>query len=199
MMAAERRSIDGSAMAHLIAVCHGASVKNGWWSDLETGTALDRNFGEMQILICTEIKEAHDAVVSECACDKPGLEDMPGEVEELADIVIRVCDLAGGYSFKYFAEMFDASSRVRITDPEYTYLSMFKLVGGSFDAARKAENIGGDSNVVAPLVMLVRLCERRAELAGWNILDAIARKLAYNAVRADHKPENRKLAGGKKL
>lgn len=34
---------------------------------------------------------------------------------------------------------------------------------------------------------------------GLDIAGAIAEKLAYNAERADHKPENRRLAGGKKF
>ena len=41
---------------------------------------------------------------------------------------------------------------------------------------------------------------RIADLAGGLKLDvggALAEKMAYNAVRADHKPENRKLPGGK--
>ena len=41
---------------------------------------------------------------------------------------------------------------------------------------------------------------RILDIAGWKGMDlggAIAEKRAYNAQRADHKPENRKAAGGK--
>lgn len=41
---------------------------------------------------------------------------------------------------------------------------------------------------------------RILDIAGWKSMDlggAIAEKRAYNAQRADHKPENRKASGGK--
>lgn len=38
-----------------------------------------------------------------------------------------------------------------------------------------------------------------AEYLGLNIAEALMEKLAYNATRADHKPENRKKDGGKKF
>ena len=49
-------------------------------------------------------------------------------------------------------------------------------------------------------VELADACIRIFDIAGWLGLDlggAIAEKRAYNAQRADHKPENRKAAGGK--
>lgn len=44
---------------------------------------------------------------------------------------------------------------------------------------------------------IIRLCDTAGAL-GLDLGGAIAEKMAYNAQREDHKPENRKAAGGKK-
>lgn len=44
---------------------------------------------------------------------------------------------------------------------------------------------------------IIRLCDT-AEALGLDLPGAIVEKLAYNAQRADHKPENRRAEGGKK-
>ena len=112
-----------------MSACHQASYRAGWWHDAE-GKDSRRNpmcFSQKLCLIHSEISEAMEG-------DRKGLMDdkLPHrqmrEVE-LADALIRICDLAGAYSM----------------------------------------DLGG----------------------------AVAEKLAYNARRADHKPENRAANGGK--
>lgn len=77
--------------------CHGLSKAAGWWTDLETGEPLQRNVGELLCLIHSEISEAMEG-------HRRGLMDdhLPhrrmAEVE-LADAIIRICDLAGGLGF----------------------------------------------------------------------------------------------------
>lgn len=109
-------------------VCHGAAKAAGWWSvggvDIRDNPM---NFSQKLMLIVSEVAEAMEG-------DRKGLPDdkLPHremrEVE-LADALIRIFDLAGGYGM----------------------------------------DIGG----------------------------AVAEKMAYNAQRADHKPEARAAAGGK--
>ena len=41
-----------------IDVCHGASVSGGWWNDVNTGQPLERNKGELLMLMVSEIAEA---------------------------------------------------------------------------------------------------------------------------------------------
>lgn len=111
----------------LTLVCYHGSYKAGWHHDLHTGELLERNHGEMMMLMVSEIAEAMEA-------DRKGLMDdkLPhrlGVEVELADAVIRIFDFAGRFGL----------------------------------------DLGG----------------------------AIAEKLAYNATRADHKPENRRKPGGK--
>jgi NTP pyrophosphatase (non-canonical NTP hydrolase) len=113
----------------LVTLCHGASVRGGWWHDLHTQQPLDRNVPEMLCLIHSEISEALEGYRKNLMDDK--LPHRPMLEVELADTVIRIADLCGGL---------------------------------------------------------------KLDLAG-----AILEKLEYNAKREDHKPENRKKEGGKKI
>jgi NTP pyrophosphatase (non-canonical NTP hydrolase) len=120
--------IEDAGMA-LTNVCHGAAVSGGWWHDIHTGEPLERNVGELLMLIVSEVAEAMEGHRKNLMDDKLPHRKML-EVE-LADAVIRIFDLAGSQGF----------------------------------------DLGG----------------------------AISEKLAYNAARADHKPENRREANGKKF
>lgn len=79
---------------------HGAAKQSGWWTDLKTGKSITENpltFSNKLMLIVSECAEAMEG-------DRKGLMDdkLPhrkmAEVE-LADVVIRAFDLAGGYGF----------------------------------------------------------------------------------------------------
>ena len=81
-----------SNMNELVTNVHNRNQK--WWYDLHTGEPLKRNVGEMLMLVVSEVAEAMEG-------DRKGLQDdkLPHrsmlEVE-LADVIIRVCDIAGG-------------------------------------------------------------------------------------------------------
>lgn len=66
-----------------------------WWKDIHTGEPIQRNKGELMMLIVSEVAEAMEA-------DRKGLNDdklthRDGLTVELADAVIRIFDFAGGY------------------------------------------------------------------------------------------------------
>lgn len=113
----------------LQSACHNLAKQSGWWNNSDPNTSIENplHFSNKLCLIHSEISEAMEG-------DRKGLMDdkLPHRLMrevELADAVIRIFDLAGGY--------------------------------------------------------------------GMDLPGAIVEKLAYNALRADHKPENRAKEGGK--
>jgi len=111
----------------LAAECHKANET--WWKNPATGERIQRNKGELLMLIVSEVAEAMEGERKNLMDDHLPHRRM-AEVE-LADVLIRVFDYAGAY--------------------------------------------------------------------GYDLDGAVAEKRAYNARRADHRPENRLLADGKKF
>ena len=105
------------------------AANHHWWHDLKTGKRLNRNKGELLMLIVSEIAEAMEGERKDIMDDHLPQRKM-AEVE-LADALIRIFDYAGAF--------------------------------------------------------------------GYDLDGALAEKRAYNAVRADHKPESRLAPGGKKF
>ena len=73
--------------------CHARAVKAGWFLDPQTGESIERNVGEMLALIHSEVSEALEGY-------RRSLHDkhLPARLSievELADVIIRVFDLAG--------------------------------------------------------------------------------------------------------
>lgn len=77
--------------------CHGAAVFSGWWNDPASGRRLERNTGEMLMLIVSEIAEGMEGDRKTLMDDKLPHREML-EVE-LADAVIRIFDLAGSRGY----------------------------------------------------------------------------------------------------
>ena len=73
------------------------SDNDKWWHDPQTGQKLDRNKGELLILIVSEVCEAMEGERKDLMDDK--LPHRPMAEVELADALIRIFDYAGEYGY----------------------------------------------------------------------------------------------------
>lgn len=85
------------AVNELTKICYEASKKAGWHTNIETGELLDRNKGEMLMLVVSEISECMEGERKGLMDDKLPHRSM-AEVE-LADAVIRVMDYCGRWGY----------------------------------------------------------------------------------------------------
>ncbi len=68
-----------------------------WWEDMNTGSPLKRNKGELLMLIVSEVAEAMEGERKDLMDDKLPHRKM-AEVE-LADALIRILDYAAGFGY----------------------------------------------------------------------------------------------------
>lgn len=76
--------------------CNAQAIKGGWWHDVKTGKPLERNKGEMLMLMVSEIAEAMEGVRKDKMDDH--LPHHKAEAVELADACIRIFDYCANYS-----------------------------------------------------------------------------------------------------
>lgn len=87
-----RAQIDSCGLNDLAKLVHDAHAK--WWVDLKTGLPIQRNVGELLMLVTSELAEAMEGHRKSLKDDKLPHRDM-FEVE-VADAMIRLLDIAGG-------------------------------------------------------------------------------------------------------
>lgn len=87
--------MDMGPLNQLARDCHAANEK--WWRNPETGERIERNKGELLMLIVSEVSEAMEGERKDLMDDKLPHRKM-AEVE-LADVLIRVFDYAGAYGY----------------------------------------------------------------------------------------------------
>lgn len=90
---------------NLMNLCHQNAVKGGWWHDVKTGEPLQRNKGELLMLMVSEVSEAMEGERKNLMDDHLPHRKM-AEVE-LADVLIREGDYAGGFGYDIAAAMIE--------------------------------------------------------------------------------------------
>lgn len=168
---------------------HAQNVKAGWWSDLKTGKRIDRNPGELLMLVVTELAEAVEGIRKNLMDDK--LPHRKMEEVELADAVIRLLDFVGGFKLKiheWGADVFGGNKCETLFD-----ITACLSSANAYTVQHAPLMVS--HKVSRTIAMIVAYCARH-NLDLWG---AVEEKLAYNKTRQDHKPENRRKANGKKL
>lgn len=79
----------------LVACCHSLAEEAGWWTCLQSGqsTKFTANIPEKLMLIVSEVAEAMEGLRKDLMDDH--IPEKTMFEMELADVLIRVCDLAG--------------------------------------------------------------------------------------------------------
>jgi hypothetical protein len=123
-------------------------------------------------------------------CPKKGMPE--GMIVELADVVVRVCDLAGALDATqpsqwmdsyYFddVELSQLTSELTSTDQE-AFNTMRSIVDQAVESMRIGVN--GNTNVLlGELGVLLAECQRMAAYHGLDLTEAVRVKMAFNRTR----------------
>lgn len=182
-------TLNVTRLAGMAVRVHAANAK--WWTNLDTGERIERNFGELCMLKVSELAEALEG-------DRKNLQDdkLPHRLMievELADALIRTLDTIGGLQMKIFPvqrPVFDPVANVGE--------SLLRIVGAYVRAYDHHFMRSGPDHVAQELSNAIAAIEDLADALGLDLYGAYEEKMAYNAQREDHKIEARKLTGGKK-
>lgn len=185
--------------AEFSALAYGASRKAGWYSH-PNGTPKERNHGEMIALMHSELSEAWDGFQRDAQDDH--LPNRRNVEVELADYLIRVGDFAGFVELGagidaaiYQLGMKSPLSGYALMSTQRVFNTLHKHTSDALEGVRK----GTRTMTALAFANAIHLTKYLAPIVNAHDLPgAIEEKMAYNAVRADHKLEVRN-AGGKQF
>ena len=195
------------------------TLNRDWWVNLDTGKyePEKRDKATAVNLFHAEVSEMLEAIRKPIDKDTPKpsskIKGFTEEAEELADLVIRCFDYAGGHDLDMQVdEEWDKESLKEIGEalsvlvsrerPEINTYTKMQLIGYIHYAISQMSHVvfnpSPDSEAlsIGSILALAMIYSLRFDIP---LEEAIEAKLEYNANRADHKIENRKASGGKKL
>jgi NTP pyrophosphatase (non-canonical NTP hydrolase) len=185
-----QRSLVDDRPASLNAFCLEIHRDNDlWWRNPATGERIERNLDELLMLTVSEVAEAMEG--ERKSLMDTHLTHRPMAEVELADVVIRLADIAGSREL-------DIDSRFEIGDVD-AWLDIPANRGAALmDIVR---SLSGAYDHALDYVVATSLCLvfQYAEHYGYDLWGAVAEKREYNRHRADHKPSARLAANGKKF
>lgn len=201
----KRNAAESAPPGHLLryfsADCH--ATNQHWWHNPATGERLERNLDELLCLVVSEVSEALEG-------ERKDLQDthLPkrkmAEVE-LADVLIRIFDIAGAYNVDLDTFVASTLGQTAIHDTTFNGLAKlcFAYIGGPLNRGQ------GLMKIVRQLALPGQLADALAGAVfytlvyagqhGYDLDGAVAEKRAYNANRADHKAAARLAPNGKKF
>lgn len=196
----ETPGLAGVLMDRIGAAIHTLNCRAGWWTDLDTGVRAKRNFGELLMLIVSEIAEGAAGWENAALDDK--LPDYPMLDVELADALIRVFDTSAGVGFYYSVSLstWTADDWADVLRPRVGFaahsMAAVGFIAAALEADRKKAKSGDAHAAAKPLAKFVLFLCAWIQSEGFRTPRAFRDKLAYNLDRLDHKPESRRNGDG---
>lgn len=177
-----------------------------WWVDLETLERIDRNKGEMLMLVITELAEAAEGIRKNLNDDHLPHRKM-AEVE-LADAEIRLLDFAGGFGYtiedSFINQLYETDiskkeglkNTLNLNNQLESLLEVCEPVITLHQEIRKKAGIEEISEALSFCLFAIRSF---AWFFEYDIEGSYHEKLEYNKTRKDHSIEERKKPNGKKV
>lgn len=170
-------------------------LNHKWWHDLITGEKLERNNGELIMLIISELAEAMEGERKDLMDDKLPHRKM-AEVE-IADVVIRVLDFAGGRNLVLSRNIPMEGDAIKPEDNRAESLLGIAKLALYMYLHYNNEMPWINPNDYASAIIIN--CEDYCAAYGYDLWGAVEEKMEYNKHREDHKKEARLAQGGKKF
>lgn len=172
---------------------HAANAR--WWIDLKTGAVIERNVGELLMLVTSELAEALEGHRKNLPDDK--LPHRPMYEVELADAFIRLLDVAGGFGIDL-----DATKATMSNEPHWfvnfssnfpeSLMKVTYMLSMTYAWREDAEMF---RRGIAWCLTAVQILANDLDA---DLMGAFEEKMAFNATRHDHSVDGRMAAGGKK-
>jgi NTP pyrophosphatase (non-canonical NTP hydrolase) len=180
-------------ISNIIREAHSIAVDKGWHERPVRGpdgtVDVDR-LGSLLLLIHTEIGEAWECFQNQLYAQELLNEKPEGMIVELADVVVRVCDLAGALGAtqpgEWIGDYNDVELSQLTSESESTDQEAFNAMRSIVDQAVESMRIGvnGNTNVLlGELGVLLAECQRMAAYHELDLTEAVRVKMAFNRTR----------------